>query len=304
MRSLTRAISASALALVLVTAFPPASAHATTSVPERPARPTISHQRVLAVPGTVNARDLGGYSTYDGKSTRWRVLYRSETLSALSPDGVTALGNLGLSKVIDLRTPTEIQYDGADRLPAGVAADPHSVDDTGLYLFMRQVIGSADSAYQEAQLGDGKAEERMRHLYQGFVTDPANRAALGAAIRDVAEATGPMLFHCSAGKDRTGVLADTILRAVGVPAATAESDYLLSNDLRAPSDKALRDQLKAAGYMHDPDLLIPLQEVRSDYLAAFRDLAVHNYGSFGSFLTSGLGLDATTLLRLRSRLAS
>lgn len=124
---------------------------------------------------------------------------------------------------------------------------------------MRQVIGSKDPSYQRAQLGDGKAEERMRGLYQGFVISPANRAALGAAIRDVANAAGPVLFHCSAGKDRTGVLTDTILRAVGVPATTAESDYL-------------------------------------------RDQAVHDYGSFGGFLTSGLGLDADTLLRLRARL--
>ncbi|GGV13374.1 hypothetical protein GCM10010260_60550 [Streptomyces filipinensis] len=92
---------------------------------------------------------------------------------------------------------------------------------SGLYFFLRQVIGSKD------QLDDGKAEERMRSLYQGFVTDPANRAALGAAIRDVANATGPVLFHCSAGEDRTGVLADTVLPAVGVPATTAEGD---SND--------------------------------------------------------------------------
>ncbi|MFG2603475.1 tyrosine-protein phosphatase [Streptomyces sp. NPDC048514] len=139
-------------------------------------------------------------------------------------------------------------------------------------------------------------------LYRGFVTDPGNRAALGAAIHAVANATKAVLFHCSAGKDRTGVLADTILRAVGVPASTSENDYLLSAGLRAPSDKALRDQLETAGYMQDPDLLIPLQEVRGDYLAAFRDQAVRDYGSFGRFLTDGLGLDVLTLARLRARL--
>ncbi|MFI1760752.1 tyrosine-protein phosphatase [Streptomyces sp. NPDC020800] len=263
---------------------------------------TASHQRVLAVAGTVNARDTGGYRTYDGKTTRWGVLYRSETLSALPPDGVTAVGRLGLSRVIDLRTPTEIQYDGTDRLPTGVAATPHPVDDTGLYFLMRQVIGSKDPAYQQATLGDGKAEERMRTLYRGFVTSAANRAALGTAVKDIANSTGPVLFHCSAGKDRTGVLADIVLRAVGVPAAVSEQDYLLSSGLRAASDKALRDQLKATGYMQNPDLLIPLQEVRTDYLSAFRDQAVQDYGSFGGFLTDGLGLDTLTLARLRAHI--
>lgn len=303
MRRRARFAGAIALALALAGPFAPAT-HATPANRVRPPHGSVradSLGRVLAVPGTVNARDTGGYRTYDGRTTRWGVLYRSESLSALPPEGVTALGGLGLGEVIDLRTPTEIRYDGTDRLPSGVTAAPNPVDDTGLYFLMRQVIGSKDPAYQQATLGDGKAEERMRTLYRGFVTDSADRAALGAAIRAVATSTKPVLFHCSAGKDRTGVLADTILRAVGVPASTSESDYLLSDQLRAASDKALRDQLKAAGYMQNPDLLIPLQEVRGDYLAAFRDQAVHDYGGFGAFLTDGLGLDALTLARLRAR---
>ncbi|MFJ9866146.1 tyrosine-protein phosphatase [Streptomyces sp. NPDC101165] len=193
-------------------------------------------------------------------------MYRSESLAKIRPEGVTALAGLRLGSVIDLRTLTEVQADGTDRLPAGVTPVPQPVDDTSLFAFI------------------------------------ANRAALGAAVRTVANSTKPVLFHCSAGKDRTGVVADTILRAVGVPASTAEIDYLLSNQLRAASDQALRDQLKAAGYMQNPDLLIPLQEVRSDYLAAFRDQAVHDYGSFGAFLINGLGLDGSTLTRLRGRL--
>ncbi|MEU5533729.1 tyrosine-protein phosphatase [Streptomyces sp. NPDC020362] len=306
MRTMTRAIRAFTLVTALAVPLTPAVAHAATTTHGRTTHTsgnfTAPHQRVLAVAGTVNARDTGGYRTYDGKTTRWGVLYRSESLSALPPDGVTALGALGLGKVIDLRTPTEIQYDGTDRLPGKVAAAPHPVDDTGLYFLMRQVIGSKDPVHQQATLGDGKAEERMRTLYRGFVTSAADRAALGAAVKDIANSTEPVLFHCSAGKDRTGVLADTVLRAVGVPASVSEQDYLLSSTLRAASDKALRDQLKAAGYMQNPDLLIPLQEVRSDYLAAFRDQAVQDYGSFGGFLTDGLGLDAPTLARLRARI--
>ncbi|MEU6669258.1 tyrosine-protein phosphatase [Streptomyces sp. NPDC046727] len=294
-----RVVTVSALALAVT--LTPVAAEATPHH-HAPAHSTVTASRVLSIPGTVNARDMGGYLTYDAKSTRWGVLYRSESLSKLTPDGVTALGNLKLSEVIDLRTSTEIQYDGMDRLPTGLASDLHPVDDTGLYLWMRQVIGSKDAAYQQAQLGDGKAQARMVSLYKGFVTNSANRSELGAAIKSVANSTGPVLFHCTAGKDRTGVLADTILRAVGVPATTTAQDYLLSNQLRAASDQAQRDQLKAAGYMQNPDLLIPLQRVDSSYLDAFRDQAVQSYGSFGRFLTDGLGLDAATLAKLRSRL--
>lgn len=300
MRSIRRAISASAIALVLAAPLAPVAAHAATPSQIRAVH-SAGSSRVLSVPGLVNARDVGGYATYDGKNTRWGVVYRSETLSKLPADGVTALGQLGLGSVIDLRTAPEIQADGTDKLPAGVTATAQPVDDTSLFAFIGQVVRSKDPAYQQAQLANGAAEARMTALYRGFVTNPANRAALGSAIRTVSNSTKPVMFHCSSGKDRTGVLADTILRSVGVPASTSEQDYLLSNQLRASTDKALRDQVKAAGYMQNPDLLIPLQEVRSNYLAAFRDQAVADYGSFGNFLTNGLGLDAGTLAKLRGR---
>ncbi|WP_407555525.1 tyrosine-protein phosphatase [Streptomyces sp. Pv4-95] len=264
----------------------------------------ISAAEVVPVPGTVNLRDVGGYRTVDGESTRRGVLYRSESLSDLPPEGVATLARLGLGSAIDLRTAPEVQADGPDKLPAGVTAVPLAVDDLSLFAFIGQVVRSKDPLYQQAQLGEGKAAARMRGLYRGFVTNPANRAALGAAIKHVAVSTRPVLFHCSAGKDRTGVLADTILRAVGVPASTSEGDYLLSNELRAATDQALREQLKAAGYMENPDLLIPLQRVETSYLAAFRAQAVASYGSFGKFLRNGLGIDALTILTLRSRIVT
>ncbi|KOU18285.1 hypothetical protein ADK52_30880 [Streptomyces sp. WM6372] len=310
MKLTTRVATAAALTLTLAGLIAPAvAAPAPASAPApaphtRQSQLTATGQRVLSIPGLVNARDIGGYATYDGKKTKWATVYRTETLSKLTPSGTAAVGSLNLSKVIDLRTAAEIGADGTDKLPAGVVSVARPVDDTSLFAFIGGVVRSGDPVYQQAQLGNGKAEERMVALYEGFVTNSANRAQLGAAIKDIANATGPVSFHCSAGKDRTGVLADTVLRAVGVPSSTSEQDYLLSNSLRAATDKALRDQVGAAGYMQNPDLLIPLQEVRGDYLAAFRDQAVANYGSFGKFLTDGLGLDAPTLARLRSRLVA
>ncbi|MFD0352751.1 tyrosine-protein phosphatase [Streptomyces sp. NPDC127110] len=304
MRSVFRAVSTSAVALTLAVTLAPVAAHAATPAPAPAASLSSTPGRVLSVPGLVNARDLGGYTTYDGKTTKWGTVYRTETLSKLTPDGVNAVGALGLGKVVDLRTGPEITADGTDKLPAGVTGVARPVDDASLYAFIGGVVRSKDPVYQQAQLGDGAAEARMTALYKGFVTNPGNRAQLGAAIKDVANSTKPIAFHCSSGKDRTGVLADTILRAVGVPASTSEQDYLLSNSLRAASDKALRDQVKAAGYMQNPDLLIPLQEVRSGYLAAFREQAVADYGSFGAFLTDGLGLTLSDLLKLRSRTVS
>lgn len=308
MRTGARAATALALALALAGPLVPAAQAAGTSPPaarkSQAPSPATAPSRVLTVPGTVNARDTGGYRTYDGSTTRWNTLYRTESLAKLPPAGVTALAGLGLRAVIDLRSPSEVRADGADRLPAGPVPVALPVDDTGLYLFIAQVVGSADPAAQEAALGGDRAAQRMRTAYRGFVTSAANRAALGAAIRRIADSTGPVVVHCTAGKDRTGVLIDTVLRAVGVPQSTTTADYLLSNDLRAAADRAVRDQVKQLGLMQNPDLLIPLQEVRTEYLAAFRDQAEHDYGSFGRFLTDGLGLDPSTLVRLRLRLVA
>ncbi|MCZ4123136.1 tyrosine-protein phosphatase [Streptomyces sp. H39-S7] len=300
----TGARAATALALVLALAGPlvPAARAAGTDPAAHPVLRATAHSRVLTVPGTVNARDTGGYRTYDGATTRWDTLYRTESLAKLPPAGVTALAALGLRAVIDLRSSSEVRADGPDRLPAGPVPVALPVDDTGLYLFIAQVVGSADPVAQEAALGGDRAAQRMRTAYRGFVTSAANRAALGAAIRRIADPAGPVVVHCTAGKDRTGVLIDTVLRAVGVPHSTTAADYLLSNDLRAAADRAVRDQVRQLGLMQNPDLLIPLQEVRTEYLAAFRDQAAHDYGSFGRFLTDGLGLDPATLVRLRLRL--
>ncbi|MFF4573737.1 tyrosine-protein phosphatase [Streptomyces sp. NPDC001410] len=163
MRPKARAASAIALAPALAGPLAPGTAQAMTAAHARTAHGSqpqfLSTQRLLTIPGTVNARDTGGYRTYDGKTTRWGVLYRSESLAKIPPEGVTALADLRLGSVIDLRTAIEVQADGTDRLPEGVASVPQPVDDTSLFAFIGQVVRSKDPVYQQAMLGGGKAED-------------------------------------------------------------------------------------------------------------------------------------------------
>ena len=108
----------------------------------------------------------------------------------------------------------------------------------------------------------------------------------------------PLLHHCTSGKDRTGWLGYLLLRSLGVPEATARRDFLLSNQYRAAADARTREGLKAGGYMRDPDLLIPVQEVRPAYLDAALDQVRRSYGSVDRYLRVGLGLDGGTRARL------
>ncbi|MFC7306455.1 tyrosine-protein phosphatase [Streptomyces monticola] len=279
-------------------------AGAALTTPVAVARPsTRGAVRHVPLHGAVNVRDLGGCRTYDGESVRYGRAFRADELGKLTDADVSVLATLALTRVVDFRVPFEVERNGPDRLPAGLTPLARPVSDLGLYAQLLQIIGSKDPVKQEEWLGGGRAEELMRRIYRTFVTDPANRGQFAATLRDLAGANrGPLLYHCTSGKDRTGWTSYLVLRAVGVPGTVAEQDYLLSNTYRAEADRKLREQVKALGLMQNPDLLIPVQEVRQNYLTAALDQASQDFGGLGGYLRSGLGLDAATLLGLRSRL--
>ncbi|MFF3857763.1 tyrosine-protein phosphatase [Streptomyces sp. NPDC002209] len=259
--------------------------------------------RQIPLQGAVNLRDLGGYRTWTGGQVRQGLVYRSDALGKLTQGDVTTVSGLGLGRVVDFRIPMELQYDGADRLPAGLTATSRPVSDLGLYGTLVGAISSGDPATQEQMLGGGRAEAYMRDIYRTFVTSPENRAQFAATLREIADGSqGPLLFHCTSGKDRTGWMSYVLLRALAVPEETAERDYLASNTFRAAYDAQVRAGLKQSGRMQNPDLLIPLQEVRQDYLDAATAQLAADYGGFYGYLTDGLGLDLRTLAGLQTRL--
>ncbi|MBP2193865.1 tyrosine-protein phosphatase [Nocardia goodfellowii] len=281
----------------------PLTALALLSAPTATADEEVTTLAKIELQGAVNVRDIGGYRTYDGARVKSKKAIRADSLEKLTDSDIQVLAGYNLKQVIDLRTQPEIQFSGPDKLPSGVPLVARPIDDTGLFTTMLQVIQSRDPVKQEQMLGGGKAEQFMGGVYKSFLTD-ASRAAFGQTIKDLAATDRPTLYHCTAGKDRTGWLSYVLLRAVGVPERTARQDYLLSNQYRAAADAKLREQVKQAGYMQNPDLLIPLQEVRDAYLdTAIREMET-KYGDFGKFLTQGLGLDPGTILQLRRNLVS
>ncbi|MEC4572019.1 tyrosine-protein phosphatase [Streptomyces virginiae] len=301
-----RAAAAAVAALALATL--PSAAHAA-AAPAAGSGARHPHQqqdetiRQIVLQGAVNVRDLGGHRTWTGGQVRQGLVYRSDALSKLTDADVTTVSGLGLTKVIDFRIPMEVQYDGADRLPAGLSPTARPVSDLGLYGTLVGAIGSGDPVKQEQMLGGGRAEAYMRDIYRTFVTSPENRAQFAATLREIADGRqGPVLYHCTSGKDRTGWMSYVLLRALAVPEDTAERDYLASNTFRAAYDAKVRAGLKQSGRMQNPDLLIPLQEVRQDYLDSATAQLEADYGSFYGYLTQGLGLDLRTLAKLQTKL--
>ncbi|MEU8134836.1 tyrosine-protein phosphatase [Streptodolium elevatio] len=260
-------------------------------------------QRLVPVEGTANFRDLGGYRTYDGEKTRSGVLYRSEALNKVTPNGVAQMAALKLKGIVDFRTAAEIAANGPDKYPAGVPNTNLAVSDGGLMTTLYAVITSGDPVKQEQILGNGRAAQLMVDMYRTFVDDPAIRAQFAATAKGVANGT-VSLYHCSAGKDRAGWMTAILLTAVGVPTGTVNQDYLLSNQYLKPGNDALKQQLLASGRMQNPSLLDPLLGVDQRYLDAARAAIDARYGSFGKYLTDGLGLDILTLVKLRQRLVT
>ncbi|MFF5929645.1 tyrosine-protein phosphatase [Streptomyces hydrogenans] len=286
-------LSTAGATAVLAAVAPPAAAHPRTGTPIRQ----------IPLQGAVNVRDLGGYPTYDGERVRHGLVYRSDHLGKLTEADLVTLAGLGLARAVDFRIPLEVGHDGADRLPAGVTAVARPITDNGLFGQLTAAIGSRDPVLQEQMLGGGRAAAFMADVYRTFVTDAANRAAFGRTLRELAApGTGPVLYHCTSGKDRTGWTSWLLLRLVGVPERSATEDYLASNALRAAHDARVREGLRQSGMMRNPELIVPLQEVRREYLDAALDEVRAGYGGLYRYVTAGLGLDLRTVAGLRERL--
>ncbi|MGA4848269.1 tyrosine-protein phosphatase [Streptomyces sp. G5(2025)] len=302
----TRTAAGLAISSLVLGALPAWAAHAEPASPRppRPAATAAAYDTARHIPlqGAVNVRDVGGYRTHDGERVRRGQVFRADALSKLTDADLATLSRLGLKKVVDFRVPAEVEYDGPDRLPAGLSPVSRPITDNGLFTRLLTAIGSKDPVKQEEMLGDGKAAAFMRDVYRTFVTDAGNRAQFAATLRDIADSRSPLLYHCTAGKDRTGWATYLLLRLVGVPDKASVGDYLASNTYRSAYDAKVREALKQGGLMQNPDLIIPLQEVRTDYLDTALDEAAQRYGGLRGYLTEGLGLDAGTLLQLRHRM--
>ncbi|MFJ3583865.1 tyrosine-protein phosphatase [Streptomyces sp. NPDC090127] len=293
-----RALLSTAGATALVALAPPPAVAA----PHRRHRGATTAE-LIPLQGAVNVRDLGGYLTYGGDRVRRGLVYRGDALGKLTDADLTTLSGLRLGSVVDFRVPLEVRSDGADRLPGGLVPVARPVTDNGLNALIRSAIGSGDPVKQEEMLGGGRAPAFMAEVYRSFVTSADNRARFAATIRDVARPGGrPLLYHCTSGKDRTGWLSYLLLTVVGVPERYVVEDFLASNTFRAAHDAHLREGLRQSGLMRNPELLIPMQEVRLPYLEAALAEVRRGYGGLFRYLTVGLGLEPRTLAELQDRL--
>lgn len=251
-------------------------------------------ERFLPLAGGVNFRDLGGYRTRDGRAVRWGQVYRSGMLSQLEEADLMALAGLDLRLVCDFRSRSEAER-YPDRLPDGT---------TGAYRAMPMMM-EGNRWWQIARLFWHR-NNLDRLLQSGYtqVVIGQNAAVVGATLHALADpANRPAVLHCTAGKDRTGVIAALLLALLGVDDETIVADYSLSNlAYRRYAGTLAHDieRLSRLGFSAEQvrPLLVANPAVLRAALAEIR--AVH--GSIEAYLRGPAGLDTAVLEQLRAEL--
>ncbi len=232
-----------------------------------------------------NFRDIGGYSTSEGRVVRWGAVYRSGSLHRLTAADRAVTAELGVRTVIDLRSIGELERDGWFGGSDAVSHHHVPLDDAN----------DANDAHGQARY------KGVRELGEAYVEIAnAGRFAVANVLRLIAEREHPVVVHCFAGKDRTGIVAALLLSSLGVPDATITDDYRLSEHSLEPSIAWANDNdLAWAALMASlpPSVLAAPATAVPLFLGALRE----QYGSVDEYLL-GAGLDRHVLEALRARL--
>jgi protein-tyrosine phosphatase len=238
-------------------------------------------RRVIELEGCLNFRDLGGYPTADGRAVRWRQLYRSDALHLLTEADVTRLRDeLALSSIIDLRSSGELRSEGRGPLEREPVAFHH------LPLFDGEV-----------RVPEGMTVEKLADRY--ILLAEFARAQVARVLTALADAPGPAVYHCAAGKDRTGVVSAVVLGVLGVAEETIVADYVAT---RENLDAIIERLMSAKGYQKmlaalPPDTL----HAEGETMIAFLDAMRTRHGSMRGYARTA-GVDDATIDRLVARL--
>ncbi len=267
----------------------------------------MTDPHVIDSPALPNLRDPGDWPTADGGRLRRGIVYRSAAPSAPAVATDPAVAALGLTAVIDMRTAYEAGKD-PDRLPAGarlVTLDVLGGDATSAAAAparLEQSVAGGSEAFAGA-LAQLDTDVMMRSTYRSLVSSESALEGYARFVRTVLDADGaPVLYHCTAGKDRTGWATALLMTAVGATPDAVRQEYLAVRPAVTALYAPMLDQVRAAGI--DPAPLRGLVDVDPSYLAAAFDQVDTEFGGFPGYLRDGLGLDGADLAALRGLLVA
>ena len=240
--------------------------------------------RLLAWEGCLNARDLGGYATVDGRETRWGTVVRSDSPAALTDTGRAALADYGVRAIVDLR------------LPAELADDPNPFAEPGDHGIAYTNVSIIDPAAGFPPDTVTLAENYLWSLerFSGLIAQ---------AVEAVAHTPeGAVLIHCAAGKDRTGLIAALLLGLAGVPAETIAADYAMTAELLRPREQAWLAGLPPEEQA-EREAMIARYAPTAEVMVAVLARLTERFGGVEPYLLAA-GVERDDLDRLRDRLVA
>lgn len=245
-------------------------------------------KRILNLDGAINLRELGGYTTTTGKKIKYHKLLRSGDISNLTPKTLDFLEDYGLKYVVDFRSMNEQQ------VWPDIKADFYHVYADPVY----PLKGNGEKL---ANILPTDSNSYLGKIYQSIVLDKHAQQSYAILFEFLLDNTKPdksVLFHCAAGKDRTGVGALLILKALQVDDETIVKDYLLTNLMYQDLDD-LNDTLNDD---EGDQAINKMNMTKADLnsITSVFDAIEHYYGSFDNYLNQALGVDSQQLQTLRN----
>jgi protein-tyrosine phosphatase len=246
-----------------------------------------SSTREVKLQGAVNFRDLGGYATKSGKKVKMNVLFRSAALNSLTDADLTKIEGLHIKYDFDFRGPYEVKT-APDKIPTGTTrislpAGSENIGDSNYLKNMGKYLKS-DSFMMSFYTILTPFKDRYTPLFDSLISN---------------KNTSPMLFHCTAGKDRTGIAAALILYALGVDEQIIFDDYEATNYYRRNENaKTIAQMTKYYGL--DEKTASNLMGAKKDYIAATFATIRSKYGSLDVYLDKELGLTKKKINQLRT----
>lgn len=252
-----------------------------------------SPQRILHLPSGHNFRDIGGYSTVDGRSVKWRQVFRSGYMSKIEGDDALQLHRLGIDTICDLRANDE-REERPTVWHEGTATE----------FWARDHEFSAGSLAELVTRPDLMAEHTRDSMYEIYRVLPYEQTeSYRELLSRIAQGRIPILFNCSAGKDRTGLATALILSILGVTRNVIDEDYMLSN---AALD-GLIDYMKSSPKYRQMaterlDLAMPMLRVEADYLETSFAVIEKDHGTVKRYLADALGIGVDEQEAIRENL--
>lgn len=230
-----------------------------------------------------NFRTVGNIKNSEGKTLKEGKFYRSGDLHKLKNSSFKELEKLGIKEIIDLRNSKEISQK-PDHLPENINYKNYSAfEDQG------DQLSQAKKLVLKGKVNGSDANKRMLDFYKDYVTE--NPEIIKKIITEILESDQPILYHCTAGKDRTGITTALILTILRFDKETIYNDYLLSNNFR---EKLILKRLNLANNLHfsypkmDLKVLEKLSWIESNYLDAAFDEIDKKYGSMDFYIQNVL----------------